>query len=112
MADPVTDLETLLQDLHSALRLGEFGHLGELTRSIEAAVQGLSGAALSETAARHLRDLATRNAACLEGAERGIRAARRRLAEIRAVQAGTRTYDDQGRSQLIAPAAGRLARRA
>ncbi|MBL4917007.1 hypothetical protein [Szabonella alba] len=111
-ADPaITLLETLLQETHTALRRGELSRLADLTRRTEQALQDLP-AAPSERAVQHLRALAARNAACLEAAGRGIRAARRRLAEIRDAQAGMRIYDDQGRSRLIAPGEGRLARRA
>lgn len=58
-----------------------------------------------------LRRKALRNAACLEAAARGIRAARRRLAEIRAIDTGIGTYDDKGKRDEPPGRSTRLAQR-
>lgn len=104
-------LEAVLQEVYLALRAGDLAGLAELCDRTEAALAGLPGLADARSAER-LRELARRNAACLDAAARGIRAARRRVAEIRDAQTGTRTYDGKGRYQVIAGPADRLSSRA
>lgn len=100
--DPKDDsLEAVLQDVYLALRAGDLARLEELCTRTESALARLSGSSDARMVER-LRDLARRNAACLDAAARGIRAARRRVAEIRDAQTGTRTYDGNGQYQLIA----------
>jgi hypothetical protein len=111
-AEPIGEpLEAVLQDVYLALRAGDLLRLEELCDRTEAALTHLSGPTDARMAER-LRDLAHRNAACLEAAARGIRAARRRVAEIRDAQTGTRTYDGNGQYQLIARPSDRLSCRA
>lgn len=106
--DPTSELGDLLDAVHAALRLGDLAALAPLTDRIEA---------LLDTAppgdAGVLRGLAAkveRNAACLAAARRGLRAARRRIAEVAATQAGLATYDGRGRRQEIVAEGARLAR--
>jgi len=93
-------LEIILQEVYRALREGEFSRLDDLSNRTEAAMSQLSGP-LDGDSAKRLREMARRNAACLDAAARGIRAARRRLADIRDAQSGTRTYDGLGQRRLI-----------
>lgn len=86
----------LLDDVHRALTGADYGALGPLTAEIEAEMTRLEtdgdGAALMGVQARALR-----NARCLQAAQRGFRAAHRRVAEIRAARSGLVTYDPKGR---------------
>ena len=52
---------------------------------------------LTEGGVQMIRRKAERNAAVLQAAQKGIRSARRRLAEIRETAAGLVTYDRAGR---------------
>lgn len=104
-------LEAVLQDVYLALRAGDLARLEELCTRTEVALARISGAPDARMAER-LRHLAQRNAACLDAAARGIRAARRRVVEIRDAQTGTRTYDGNGQCQLIARHSDRLSCRA
>jgi hypothetical protein len=92
MADPVQTL----QALRRALRQADYPALAALAAELEAALP--AAAALPETALRALRAEAEQTAACLAAARSGLRAARRRMAEIRAASDGLSTYDRHGRS--------------
>lgn len=100
MADALTDG---LDRLRHALRRGDYAALAALTRQIEQALPMANG--LSSQALANLRADAERTAACLAAARSGLRAARRRLAEIRAGAGGLATYDSHGRIERAMPAA-------
>lgn len=104
-------LEAVLQDVYLALRAGDLSRLEELCNRTEVALDRFAAPPDARIAER-LRQLARRNAACLEATARGIRAARRRVVEIREAQTGTRTYDGHGQRHLIAPSQDRLSHRA
>lgn len=88
LKDALTDLESQLADSRSAEAAG-------------------SGAPVTVDALAGLRRKAERNAACLKGTARGLRAARRRIAEVRAAATGLAAYDAQGqRLDATAPGAG------
>jgi len=110
--DPIAEpLETVLEDVYAALRQGDLPSLAALSQRMEEALSRI--ASPSEAAALgRLQGLARRNAACLDAAARGIRAARRRLTEIRDARAGTRTYDGKGQASVIRPDESLLAHRA
>lgn len=103
-------LAALLDRVHAALMRGDIAEVSALTDAVAAAVPG-PGDPLPRAAAERLARLAARNAACLEAAGRGLRAARRRLQEVRTAAQGLRTYDGSGRPRQLGGDAGALARR-
>jgi hypothetical protein len=110
-AGPAGDLDDLLDRAQAALRRGAFDELPDLSAAIETRLaDGL--APLVPAAAAGLRARAERNALCLEAAGRGLRAASRRLREIRAVAQGLATYGEDGLRQRLLAAPGRLDTRA
>jgi hypothetical protein len=110
-ADRATALAALLDEQAAALRSGRIADLPALAERLAALVAD-GPAGLDPATARHLRDRVARNAGLAQAAEKGLRAARRRLAEVaRAVQGG-RTYDGRGQVADIGAAPGRLTRRA
>ncbi|MEY4696962.1 MAG: hypothetical protein RIT14_1390 [Pseudomonadota bacterium] len=90
-------MEAALGRLRAALRAADFAALEGITTEI-AALTGQIGRGADPAALRRIARLAEANAACLTAAGRGIRAARRRLAEL---GAGRRlvTYDGAGQRQ-------------
>jgi hypothetical protein len=85
----------LLDRIHDALRAADYAALSALEQSL---LQEIARpAALSAADLQLIRHRAERNAACLVAAQRGIRAARRRLAEIRGAASGLVTYDRAGK---------------
>lgn len=89
----LSDLRAALADLEADLGAGQE-----------------SGAPVAEAALARLRRKADRNAACLKGAARGLRAARRRIAEVRAAATGHGAYDATGQ-RLDQPDAGAMINR-
>lgn len=105
-------LLAVLDRLHAAVMRGDLASLAVLAAEVEAQLpDGAAPVPLPQPAAERLRHAALRNAACLEAAARGVRAARRRLEETRAAAQGLRTYDMAGRPQMVATAAAAVARR-
>jgi hypothetical protein len=104
--DPAA-LETLLDAVHGALRAGDLAALAPLT----AAMAALTPAALPKDALQRLQRKLRRNEACLQASARGLRAARRRMAEIAAARAGLQTYTPAGTRLLVGPPGGSLAQR-
>lgn len=100
-------LEKLVNDTSLAVRNGNLAVMGDLAAQTDAALSDLAGETDSARIAA-LRDVAQRNAIGLEAAGRGVRAARRRLAEIVAVRAGVQTYDNAGKTHKIGGPAGAL----
>jgi hypothetical protein len=87
-------IEAELDAIHAALRDGRLGDLAPQTQALEvllAEVGPLDAADL-----HRLRAKAARNQTTLVAAARGIRAAGRRLAEIRAVRDGFLAYGPAG----------------
>lgn len=84
-------LDQLLADLNSALRDQDYTRLNAISAMLETVLIPTDRAAL-QRAAR----LADENRSTLAAAARGVRAAQRRLAELRAGQRLT-TYDNAGR---------------
>jgi hypothetical protein len=84
-----------LDRIHDMIRTGRLDGLAEATSAVEAGLARLEP--VDEAGLDLLRQRASRNAACLDSAARGVRAARRRLAEIRAMDSGLATYGDKGR---------------
>lgn len=90
----------LLDLVHAAVQAANYAALAELAQSL---VQELDRPdfALTPPELHLVRHRAERNAACLLAAQRGIRAARRRLAEIRGAAAGLVTYDRAGKRAAV-----------
>ena len=85
----------LLDQVYEALLRADYAALPDMTAALEHelfAPGKWSGAQLAVISGK-----AARNGACLLAAQRGVKAARRRLAEIRTAAAGLTTYDRKGR---------------
>jgi hypothetical protein len=102
-------LALILDAVHGALRRGDYAALPSLTAAMEAAVEDLDPMRPDEV--RALRTKLERNAACLLAAARGLRAAKRRLAEIAQARAGLSTYGASGTLTRIGGPDGRIAQR-
>lgn len=101
-------LSDLLDSLHAALIAGKFDQLAALEQAIRDACARLPrDPALAAT----LRAKAQRNDRLLAASLRGLRAARRRIAELQALDAGHATYDPGGRKQHLPLQAAQLSRR-
>lgn len=101
--------ESALDAVHAALVQGDLLALPALAERVERMVDDV--AASDPATAARLRDKARRNGALLDAAARGLRAAHRRLEELRGAAGGrVATYDGAGRRQMLAPE-GRLAGR-
>lgn len=88
----------LLDDIHTALLRHDYAALADLGAALEHELDH-PRQPLDQTALDQIRRKADRNAASLIAVQRGIRAAVRRLAEIRSVSNGMVTYDRSGRRQ-------------
>lgn len=86
----------LLDAVHVALRQADFGVLGGLTEAIALCVPDLEKSG-DHMGMLRVQRMAKRNAICLMATQRGLRAARRRVDEIRLVRSGLVTYDTTGR---------------
>ena len=86
----------LLDQVYEALLRSDFAALPGMTLLLE---QELQSPSMTLTAAHlsTIRHKAERNGTCLIAAQRGVKAARRRLAEIRSNAGGLVTYDRKGR---------------
>lgn len=89
-----------LEALRARLRRGELSDLDQLCAGIEAHMAGLPGSDAQQIA--QIRELAEANARCLGAALGGLRAARRRIAELAAAERPA-TYDGKGRRQSLMP---------
>ncbi len=99
----------LLDRVHAALTQAEYVDLGPLSVAIEIELARLEQSS-DHAALLHVQALARRNEACLQAAQRGFRAARRRVEEIKAARSGLVTYDVKGRRAEPHPP-GELAKR-
>ncbi|HSF65292.1 MAG TPA: hypothetical protein VLA78_12940 [Paracoccaceae bacterium] len=109
--DRAAALTALLDEQATALRAGRVDALPALADRMAALVAG--GLAGTDPAtARRLRDRVARNASLAQAAEKGLRAARRRLADVAGAARGGRTYDGQGQIGTVGPSATSLVRRA
>lgn len=85
----------LLDQVYDAMLRSDYAALPALGQRLEAVLQG--NATLTATDLDQIRRRADRNAAVLLAAQRGIKAARRRLADVRAATNSLVTYDRSGR---------------
>jgi hypothetical protein len=102
-------LTRALDAVHTAILSGRIDDLGPLTDVITHNAAQLATA--TEPQMRHVRDQAARNALCLQAAMKGIRAAQRRLSELRQASTGHVTYDHNGQRAALGGANGTLRQR-
>lgn len=88
---------SLLDGVHQALLRGDYAALSPLTTALTAEVTALEQDPSHRDGLQSVARRATRNAQCLLAALRGVRAAQRRLADIRAAGSSLVTYDQKGR---------------
>lgn len=103
------DLDSLsdsLTAMNRALLAGDFRAMPDLTRQIERHLEQGAAKGLAPAALTRLRRQADENAVLLRSAQRGLRAAQRRIAEIRGVATGLTTYTAGGQRRTSAPALG------
>ncbi|MBC7476853.1 MAG: hypothetical protein H7317_02000 [Pseudorhodobacter sp.] len=94
--DTIEPRAALLLDLvYAALLRSDYAALPGMTEQLELELRTPS-LTLTATQLTLIRRKAERNGACLIAAQRGVKAARRRLAEIRSTAAGLVTYDRKG----------------
>lgn len=93
---PLPAAAKVLDQIYAAMLASDYGALAGLTVALEQAQQWQTNPP-TETEIQLIRYRAERNAAVLLAAQRGIRAARRRLADIRASSSSFVTYDSSGR---------------
>jgi hypothetical protein len=93
-------LENLVAATTTAIRSGHLSQMGDLAAKTEAALAEL-GPQDDNARLIALRETAARNVEALAAAARGVRAARRRLAEVTAIRKGVQTYDIAGNTQKI-----------
>jgi len=102
-------LSAELDRLYQTLRSGKLEGLAAATQALEVELARLDP--MDAAGLDLLQQKAQRNAACLDAAARGVRAARRRLAEIRTIESGLGTYDDKGRRDELPGLSIRLTQR-
>ena len=100
--------------MQTALVSGHLGEIAGLAAAIESSLASLAGLKDAEALLR-IKSKAARNEVCLAASARGVRAARRRLADVLGdvlgARQGLQTYDGQGRRALVATGDGRMTRR-
>jgi hypothetical protein len=99
----MNSLAARLDAIHAALLLGDLGQIGPLSRQLTEDLAAAQGSDWPEDALQAVRAKAQRNARVLDAALRGIRAARRRLAELHEAASGHRTYGRDGNRAAAAP---------
>ena len=102
-------LSRALDATHAAILAGRINDLGALTQVISDHAVDFGTA--SQGQMRRIRDQAARNALCLQAAIKGIRAAQRRLAELRAASTGHATYNQNGKRASLGGASSTLQQR-
>ncbi len=92
----------ILDDIHAALLRHDYQALGPLGAALEVELDHPSQK-LDARAVAVIRARADRNAATLQATSRGIKAALRRLAEVKQVARSLVTYDRAGRRETPDP---------
>lgn len=85
----------LLDQIHTAILNADFARLSSLSVAVETSLAQASPIKDAQTLQK-IQGRAERNAACLLAAGRGIRAAQRRIAELRDAKQGFSTYTKSG----------------
>jgi hypothetical protein len=109
MSGPEAEISARLDEIRNLLRQGRLTELAPVTDALERAIAAADP--IAPEGLRRLGDTARRTATALAAAARGVRAAHRRLAEIRAIGEGFVSYDAAGRRDDTSAQAGRLTRR-
>lgn len=104
-----SEIETLMDQMHLAIQTADFTALGALSTELEAALSALPDR-LDSASLLRLRHKAERNANGAQAASRGVRAALRRLDEVKQNANGLVTYDENGR-RMTQALSGDLSRR-
>ena len=101
-------VEQVLDQMHAAILHADFAALALLTPRLEAAMSALQRP--NQAALDRIATKAARNGTCLQAAGRGIRAALRRVNEVRQTATGLVTYDGAGKRAAFG-GPGQMARR-
>ena len=104
-----SDILAVLDAIHAALLEGELDAIGPLAHRLDALLAGL--AQYPPATLSLIRSKAQRNAATLRSAEQGVRAAQRRLAELREAVSGHRIYGRDGQRSAVSGIHGVLRQR-
>jgi hypothetical protein len=88
--------EQVLDQMHRAILSADFAALAPLTPALETAL-AFAETSRDRALLQRLSMKASRNAACLLAAGRGVRAAQRRFSELRDASIGFATYDGRGK---------------
>ena len=99
---PADRLLATLDALRAAARCGDFAALGPLTARVAADLAATEAATPPPAQLAAMKASAAEVAVLLHAAERGLAAARRRLAEIERLRSGPVTYGGDGRPQNLA----------
>lgn len=105
----VNDILALLDDIHAALLEGDLDALGPLARRLDD-LMAVFGNCPHDSLAL-IRAKAMRNAQTLQAAEQGVRAAQRRLADLREAASGHRTYGRDGHRAAVVGVSGQVRHR-
>lgn len=100
MAEGDSRAAQLLDDVLRAVKSADYAALPRLYEALEHELAQPSGRP-DGAALAVIRRKAEINARCLLAAQRGVRAARRRLTEIRAASGGLVIYDNKGRRSEV-----------
>lgn len=103
------DLSQALDFVRAALLSGNFGQLAALTQDIEVLLSNTHHLTADQLAT--IRAKASRNTANLTAAMQGVRAAQRRLSDLREASTGHRTYGPSGARSAVASVATTLKQR-
>ncbi len=103
-------LHQTLDEITQAILTGDLSGLSDLTGTLENTLSRHKDL-LDRQTLQSMQKKLDRNAALLRAAQRGLRAAQRRLAEIRGVSQGLTTYDATG-TRLCRPPSGHADHRA
>ena len=95
-------LESLLDEVGARVRVADFAGLADLAPQLETALAEI-GTPQDQKALLRLKAKADANAGLLDAARSGVRAARRRVEEVRRAAQGLQTYDAKGRRADIIP---------
>lgn len=88
------DLGAVLDDMHAAILIADFGRLSQLVPDLETARQAAESA--PHPAPHTVQQKAQRNAICLQAAMLGVKSAQRRIADVALAAKGLTTYDRGG----------------
>ncbi len=89
------DIESLMDQMHQAILTADFPSLGMLSPELESALTALPEQ-IDEPTLLRLQHKAERNALGAQAASRGVRAAIRRLEDVKQNASGLVTYDEKG----------------